>query len=54
MKKGEQDNLTDQALKNFILGWKYKHKKEEASREVGKNPGLSERQVAIFSSWKQW
>ena len=37
MKKGEQDNLTDQALKNFILGWQYK--KEEAPREGEESRG---------------
>ena len=51
-KEWEQDNLTDQALKNFILGWQYK--KEETSRERGRAQGLSEGQVAIFSSWNQW
>ena len=48
----EQDNLTDQALKNFVLEWQYK--KEETSREGGRAQGLSEGQVAIFSSWNQW
>jgi hypothetical protein len=48
----EQDNLTDQALKNFVLEWQYK--KEETSRERGRAQGLSEGQVAIFSSWNQW
>jgi hypothetical protein len=43
----------DQALKNFIQEWQYKHKQEEASREQGRVRGLSKGQVAIFSSWNQ-
>jgi hypothetical protein len=30
--------LHDQALKNFIQVWQYKHKQEEASREEGGEP----------------
>ena len=50
----EQVNHTDQALKNFIQEWQYKHKQEEASREGRRSQGLSEGQVSIFSSWNQW
>jgi hypothetical protein len=39
---------------NFIQEWQYKHKQEEAPRERGRARGLSEGQVAIFSSWNQW
>ena len=39
---------------NFIQEWQYKHKQEEAPREEGRAQGLSEGQVAIFSSWNQW
>ena len=39
---------------NFIQEWQYKHKQEEAPREGGRAQGLSEGQVAIFSSWNQW
>jgi hypothetical protein len=39
---------------NFIQEWQYKHKQEEAPREGRRAQGLSEGQVAIFSSWNQW
>jgi hypothetical protein len=49
----EQVNHTDQALNNFIQEWQYKHTQEEASMEGARVQGLSEGQVAIFSSWNQ-
>jgi hypothetical protein len=46
--------LPDQALKNVFQEWQYNHKQEEISREGLRARGLSESQMAIFSTWSQW